>query len=418
MSRLKLEKDGKKCQLNLYTFARHVLGYKLLRKDPHLAWCRELDRRHSRSIILEPRHTYKSTIFTKAYPIWRLFQDPNLRILIVNATADNAEAFLSEIVAHYLRNTRLHQLYDGIYHKPPLDERAAKKKRITLSTRTSFFSEPSISTMGALGNLVSAHYDLIIVDDLCNIDDRESHAIREKKKRWFQDLVSVLSPDGELVVVGTRWHFDDAYSFILKEIDPALPPKSRYFKRIDSCYLADGISPRFPSILSAEKLRDLRVEKGPLIFACNYLNEPLPAEHQIFPLKSMHTFAKTEVDLSSAKVYGFCDPSRGGADFTSIVTVAVLGGKWYVFHCDMSHTAQSKLADKIIRLHMLFNYQVFGIEANDLGKVKGSKEPSNFELVLQHRQEEEGLTVPLKLVWNTSPKDARIQSIEPSYVIG
>ena len=43
--------------------------------------------------------------------------------------------------------------------------------------------------MNALDNLVSAHYDLIIVDDLCNKDDRESHSIREKKKRWYKEFL-------------------------------------------------------------------------------------------------------------------------------------------------------------------------------------------------------------------------------------
>ena len=42
--------------------------------------------------------------------------------------------------------------------------------------------------MNALDNLVSAHYDLIIVDDLCNKDDRESHSIREKKKTMVQRI--------------------------------------------------------------------------------------------------------------------------------------------------------------------------------------------------------------------------------------
>jgi hypothetical protein len=136
----------------------------------------------------------------------------------VNATAENAEAFLAEIVGHYLRNPRIHKIYRTLYHTVPLDPRAAKTKSLVLNTRTCNFSEPSIGTIGALGNLVSAHYDLIIVDDLCNIDDRESPTVREKKKRWFKDLVSVLSPDGELVIVGTHWHFDDVYSYIKNEL--------------------------------------------------------------------------------------------------------------------------------------------------------------------------------------------------------
>ncbi|MGC9445207.1 MAG: hypothetical protein ACP5E9_09830 [Candidatus Methanospirareceae archaeon] len=84
---------GEQLTYDLFQFARAILDYPLLQEDPHHAWCTELDRRHKRSLWLEPRHTFKSTVFTKAYPIWRLFREPDLRILIVNATAENAEAF-------------------------------------------------------------------------------------------------------------------------------------------------------------------------------------------------------------------------------------------------------------------------------------------------------------------------------------
>lgn len=409
--------DGKWEAFSFFSFARKYLGYSLLRVDPHRAWCRELDLRHPRSLWLEPRYTYKSTVFTKAYPIWRLLDDPNLRILLVNATAENAEAFLSEIVGHYLRNRELLNLYRLLFNAPPLDPLAARTKSIVLKTRSRNFSEPSIGTVGALGNLVSAHYDLIIVDDLCNIDDRESPTIREKKKRWFQDLVSVLSPEGEIVVVGTHWHFDDVYSFIIKELNPQLPPKYQYHIHRDSCYTDDG-EPRFPKILSKEKLEALRIEKGQLLFACQYLNQPIPTEHQIFKLEIMHKVPKSAVNLEHAEAFAFCDPSLGVSDYSAIVTVLKHDHAWTVFHCDLSRLPHSKLIDKIVELHRFFNYKVVGIEANSLGKAKSDTELSNFELVLRERQDLAGVTVPYKLIWHSAPKLARIESIEPHFSSG
>jgi len=409
--------EGQPYGLDLYSFARKTLGYSLLRADPHFDWCYELDKRHKRSLWLEPRHTYKSTVFTKAYPIWRLFLDPNLRILIVNATAENAEAFLSEIVGHYLRNKKLLDLYDLLFGMKPLDPESAKTKSIVLNTRTKNLAEPSIGTIGALGNLVSAHYDLIIVDDLCNIDDRESPTIREKKKRWYQDLVSILVPDGELVVVGTHWHFDDVYSFIIKELNPQLPPKYQYHVHRDSCYTDDGEA-RFPDILPKDKLEALRIEKGQLLFACQYLNSPIPTEHQIFKLEVMRTVPKSSINLQQAEAFAFCDPSLGVSDYTAIVTVLKHNNLWTVFHCDLSRAPHSKLIDKIIDLHRFFNYKVVGIEANSLGKAKSDPELSNFELVLRDRQGLAGVTVPYKFIWNTAPKLARIESIEPHFSSG
>ena len=405
-------------RLGFFSFAREVLGYELLEEDPHRQWCDELDQRHSRSLWLEPRHTYKSSVFTKSYPIWRLLENPNLRILLVNATAENAEAFLSEIVGHLLRNKRLLELHQAIYHTYPLDIHAAKTKSLILNTRTLNSSEPSIGTVGALGNLVSAHYDIIIVDDLCNIDDRESHSIRKKKKRWFKDLTSVLSPEGELILVGTHWHFDDVYSYIINELNPQLPDDAKYHIHRDSCYLDDGETPRFPNILSAKKLDAFKIEKGTISFSCQYLNHPIPAEDQIFKLESMFKIAKSGINLEQAEAYGFCDLSLGVSDYCAIITLLKYNGSWIVFHADLSRSPQSKTIDKIIELHSFFNYKSFGIEANSLGKAKSDTNYCNFELVLRERQANANVTVPYKLVWHTAPKQARIQGIESYYTNG
>jgi predicted phage terminase large subunit-like protein len=409
---------GPKADFDLFMFAKKVLGYTLLQECPHREWAKELDRRHRNSLWLEPRYTYKSTIFTKAYPIWRLLEDTNLRILLVNATAENAEAFLSEIVGHFLRNKRLLQLWHARYGTFPLDARTAKTKSITLNTRTANFSEPSISTIGALGNLVSAHYDLAIVDDLCNELDRESQSIREKKKRWFQDLPSVLSPTGQLVLAGTHWHFDDVYSYIKNELNPQLSEGEKYYIQSESCYLDDGRTPRFPKLLSAELLKTLRIKKGVLLFAAQYENKPITSEAQKFKLEAMHTIVKEEIDVDMAEAYGFCDPGLGVTDFSAIVTILKYKNAWTVFHADLSLAADSELIDLIVAHHAFFHYKSFGIEANSLGKAKRDKGFCNFELVLQARQAEKKVVVPYKLVWHTAPKLNRISSLEPFYSNG
>ncbi len=413
-----IQLSGEPRGCDFYRFAREVLGYRKLAEDPHHAWCRELDRRHKRSLWLEPRHTYKSTIFTKSYPIWRLLGDPNLRILLVNATAGNAEAFLGEITSQYLTNERLVALYERSYGVKPLTPRSAKRDSIVLTTRSTHYSEPSIRAVGALSNQVSTHYDLIIVDDLCNIDDRESAAVREKKKRWFRHLISVLTPDGELVVVGTHWHFDDVYSFIITEQNPKLPEGARYYIQRESCYAADKVRSRFPGIYTAEKLEALKVEKGKLLFACQYLNRPIPEEDQVFKLEALHTVPRSEIDEAQAEAYAFCDPSLGAKDYSAIVTVVKQKGSWIVVHCNLSRAAHSKLIQKLIRLQKIFNYKQVGIEANSLGKARYDRDPCSFELVLKREQREARVSIPYKLVWQTAQKRTRIQSIEPFYTNG
>ena len=252
---------GKTKELNFFTFSKYVLGYSKF-TDVHRKWAEEAESSHKRKLFLKPRGTFKSTLFTTSYILWRLVINPNERILICNATNDNAEAFLREITSHLIRNKRFIDIFGKL-----IDERASKVSSITLTNRTTHSKEPSISCIGVLGNLVSSHYSLIIADDLCNAADRESESIRAKKKAWYQDLLSILDPNGEIVVVGTPWHFSDLYSYIENDLNHKLKPEEQYLIIKEGCYHEDNITPRFPDILPVDVLDRLKIEKGPLEFS-------------------------------------------------------------------------------------------------------------------------------------------------------
>jgi predicted phage terminase large subunit-like protein len=132
----------------------------------------------------------------------------------------------------------------------------------------------------------------------------------------------------------------------------------------------------------------------------------------------MHTIPAAEIDLSQAEVVGFCDPSRGGADYAAIVTLLRYNNAWIVYHCLLARMPQSQLIDTVIELHGQFAYNVIGIEANSLDKTKTDRTPCTFEHVLRERQQAAGLTVPYKFVWHNTNKRTRIESIEPHFTNG
>jgi predicted phage terminase large subunit-like protein len=192
-----------------------------------------------------------------------------------------------------------------------------------------------------------------------------------------------------------------------------LPQHARYYINSESCYLDDDTTPRFPNILPAEKLSTIKIEKGPLLFSCQYRNQPMPAEHQIFRLEALRTIPIEQINLQNAEAYGFCDPSLGVNDYSGIVTVLKHNGRWVVFHADLSKTKQSELISTIIELHKVFHYRVFGIEANSIGKAKSDTSLCTFELVLREKQAEAETTIPYRLVWHNTQKHARIEALEP-----
>ncbi|MHB8118599.1 MAG: phage terminase large subunit [Methanothrix sp.] len=421
---LGLEINGKLERFDLYRFAREVLGYDLLQEDPHKRWCQQAGQHYKRSLYLKPRVTYKSTIYTIADSIFRLLENPNLRILIANATIDQAQQFLGEIAGHYKRNDRLRELHFEMYGCEALDYRSSVSEKLTLNSRTSIRKEPSIGTIGALGNIVSSHYDIIKVDDLCNIQDRESPSIREKKKRWFNDLIAILErePPGELQVVGTRWADQDCYDYIINNINPKLPDGDKYYIEIEPCWLDDGITPRFPNLLSRERLNTLKIEMGILVFSCQEELQPLSSEHTLFKLENLHTIKHKDIDIMQCERYGGLDISKGGEDLSAIVSVCKTeDNKILVFHADLANEPPSEALKKVVKFQKLFNYKKFWIEMNstDISKAAWEKgERSSMEILLKMEQEKEGIAVPYAPVWNSQNKQTRISAMEPHYTNG
>ena len=397
-------------EFSFFEFTKYILGYNKL-NDVHKKWCEEIDTTDKRKLFLKPRGTYKSTIYTVAYPLWKLVHNPNERILIANATSDNAEAFLREITTHLLRNQR----FIDVFGKQ-LDSHTSKVSSVTLKSRTAFNKEPSISTVGVLGNLVSAHYSTIICDDLCNDKDRESESIREKKKKWFQDLMSVLDPDGEIIVVGTRWHFNDLYKYIIEDLNPKLIPEEQWYISVESCYLEDEKTPKFPSILPLVVLDRLKLEKGPLEFSSQYINKPLPQEAQIFFEEDFKTFeylgAGRVLDgekIVPVEFVGYCDLSIGkskSSDFTGLVTLGKgKEGTVYIVDVVLERMPPDRTMETIFAKHKIFNYRNYGIESNVF--------QSLFSDQMKKFSAEHQAYLPIVEVGHTANKELRIQSLQP-----
>ncbi len=407
---LKLTSGDVSKDIDFFNFTKFLLGYSRL-SEVHREWCKEVDTTHGRKLFLKPRGTYKSTIYTVAYPLWKLVNNPNERILIANATSDNAEAFLREITTHLLRNERFIDVFGKL-----IDNNTSKVSSVTIKTRTSFQKEPSINTVGVLGSIVSAHYSTIVCDDLCNDKDRESESIREKKKKWFQDVMSILDPDGEIIVVGTRWHFNDLYKFIIEELNPKLKPEEQWYVSTESCYLEDEKTPKFPTILPADVLERLRIEKGPLEFSSQYINKPMPQESQIFFENDFKTFEYlgTNRVLDGGKVHdvefvGYCDLSIGkskSSDFTGIVTLGRgKEGTVYVVDVVLERMPPDRTMEVIFAKHRIFNYRNFGVESNVF--------QSLFAEQIKKFSSENKEYLPVIEVGHTANKELRIQSLQP-----
>ena len=89
---------------NFYEFNRDVVGWKDIYEPLHRPVCNFVQDnvKKKKLLILMPRGSFKSSMVTVGYALWRIAQNPNTRLMISNATYPMACSFLSQIQNHLL----------------------------------------------------------------------------------------------------------------------------------------------------------------------------------------------------------------------------------------------------------------------------------------------------------------------------
>lgn len=260
---------------DLYKFARGILDFKEMDDPLHKGWAEILERVPRRLLFLAPRKHFKSSLFTISYVIWRLVRNRNLRILIVSEEGGLARSFLKAIRRHFEGNTKLMAVFNE--GRPFTDDSDEWRADSVTLKRTIISKDPSVKAVGIGGNIVGYAPDLVILDDTVNRKDLESPAAREGKIAWFKALQSVVDPiQGQIVVVGCRWHFADLYGFILGEREHEGDRCSdEYETHILSAIDRNWTTPLFPQRFTVDTLKKIRDSGiGKTFFDAHYLNDP------------------------------------------------------------------------------------------------------------------------------------------------
>ena len=255
----------------------------------------------------------------------------------------------------------------------------------------------------------------------CNNADRESAAIREQKKRWYKDLISILEPDGLLMVIGTRWSDAELYGEIIEQ-NPKLPDFMRYDIEIDSIIDEHG-KPKYPTIYDENKIKALRIEKGAVEFSSQYLNQPLPSETQLFNIENMHFYTELKRPQERAqnpffkdcKHVIYVDPALGNEnDFCVIIVGAIKDHVLYVRDCWLSNTSPPNVSiEKMVYYYNFYNCEELGIETNGFQSLISQYLKERNDKIKDMRKR-----MKIKEIKNQKRKRIRIESVEPFVTSG
>lgn len=265
---------------NFFYFSKHVYGNSDM-STMHGELSEFVTGEGNRKLILEPRGTFKSTVVTESYVLWRLLHNPNLRILIDNEEYSKAKAFLRAIRDCIEYNEEFRRLFGKLDSNKYND--TWTEAAFNISTRTERRREANLSCAGLDSTKTGLHYDLIVCDDLVSDKNTKTDGQLKKTIEHYRLLLSLLDPGKEIIVIGTRWHFADLYGYLLESDERRKERDQRplWRKLIRSAIKPDGTL-LFPERLTEEFLQEQRFEQGPYIFSCQYMNDPTGGEDAIF----------------------------------------------------------------------------------------------------------------------------------------
>ncbi len=199
---------ARRARLDPAVFYRRVLGLEL--QPFQLRWI-ELQRRRRRTLVLAPRGHGKSTTCTVGYALWCMACNVQVRILVVSATAFQAQTFLRQVRGIVESNRHLRRLFSLEPATP------WTSSQITVA-RPGRLKEPTLTAQGVGGSIIGRHYDVIIGDDLVDRDAAATERSRRDLHEWFGSvLVPCLEPGGSIHLVGTRWHEKDLYAELMDQ---------------------------------------------------------------------------------------------------------------------------------------------------------------------------------------------------------
>lgn len=333
--------------------------------EPQTVYVKDEERIYRRLMMI-PRGHLKTTL-TVAYVLWRLYRNPNIRILVATATKDLAlqivkqckQLLEDETLGEEVWNIRPHIEGNMI---PSMDrgqsyrrrrasrealiedniETQAEDKKIVWRAdaiqvvRSGIYKEPSLMATSTGSNTTGMHFDLIIMDDIINDDTCATPEKMEKTQEWAGDLESIIDPPrsvpmgnlgsfelkefigDEQIVVGTRYAKGDYYEYLLNDaekLEYKVFERNIYKNGVND---ADGFiwEEKFNKLYVAKLKKRLSTRR----FGSQYLNTIITAEEQILEKDNMQYFTSSKVALIDRKARVFLE-GEIGIDVTPVLVV-------------------------------------------------------------------------------------------------
>jgi len=377
------------CYEDLFYFTRYILGYNKIVEQPNRAMCEKVMIRKNpdiqeKRLMCEPRGTYKTTIISISYPIWRLIRNSNLSILIDSETDNQAKTIYKtckEIMENNILLTELYGTFKSLNKTTVWND-----TELNIEARTRIRRDPSLYHCGVESAINGKHPDIVVLDDPHSEQNTQTSDSVDKVDDHYKLLTPLLDQKGELNVVCTRWVQDDLAGRILKREKEDWSTIS-----IKACYNDDG-SLYAPKILTNDFLNKAKKTMGMYRFSANYLNDPKPDVDKSFKPDWLQYYNDKDLSepeegkygLKDLAIYMSIDASWGdkkstGTDPTAIVVAGFTPeGQVYILDIFNKRINPTEVVDQVF--YMVKRWNPLKVASEDINTQKGINREIDIEM--------------------------------------
>lgn len=297
-----------------------------------------------RAVIEAFRGVGKSWL-TSAFVCWLLLNNPQLKILVVSASKERADAFSTFV-------KRLINEIPVLQHLRPKETQRDSVIAFDVGPALADHS-PSVKSIGISGQITGSRADVLIADDIEVTNNSATQMMRDKLSEAVKEFDAILKPGGRIIYLGTPQTEMSLYNQLPERgyeirIWPALYPEldkiEKYQGRLAPVItkaLEENVmlvnQPTDPRRFGEEDLLERRASYGRAGFALQFMLDTSLSDADRYPLKVSDLIVQNlNPTMAHLKLAWASSPE---VCINDLPNVALTGDRYYrpMWHSDDMH---------------------------------------------------------------------------------
>jgi hypothetical protein len=164
--------------------------------------------RYPRLVVTSHVEAGKTAQFSIARVLWELGKNPNLRIVILSNTGDQAKKIVRTVGQYIKKSRELRQVFPELQPHPDIEQPWTSTSLVV--NRGIISKDPSVQAIGFGGAIMGSRIDLLLLDDLLDYENTRTPHQMDGVYNWLRaSALGRLTQNSRVWGVTNSWHPKD-----------------------------------------------------------------------------------------------------------------------------------------------------------------------------------------------------------------